>query len=281
MNFSSCQSYVTNKYTSLLYRLEQNKCIEKILQGFNKLGLFPVIGIELEFYLTQSINVDDVVNILQVGVKKERGEMQYEALIEHSQDVFKCIYSIKTLMRNMKRSFANKVLLSAKPKKLDYGNSMQFNVSIYNSDGLNYFDKKHNIESACFHICKNMLETFWIFCKAKEELERFDHKFMAPVNVSFSQNNRTSAIRIPTSPPKRIEHRLSNPMTCPHLALFVILKCIYISIVSDKIEACSINTYKVFGNAFDKQYNLPSFPSSVSKALDMFNPRFFETCEHF
>ncbi|MFP3017458.1 MAG: palindromic element RPE1 domain-containing protein [Candidatus Tisiphia sp.] len=121
-------------------------------------------------------------------------------------------------------------------------------------------------------ICHYMLDTFLIFMPNEDDYLRLDKNFMAPTNVSFGNNNRTVALRIPDLSPKRLEHRIANPLTDPYLAIFTILNSIFLGLkFPDKIN----NINKIYGNAFDQQYNLVSFPKSITEALKLFNLEFF------
>ncbi|WP_341758625.1 palindromic element RPE1 domain-containing protein [Candidatus Tisiphia endosymbiont of Ditula angustiorana] len=121
-------------------------------------------------------------------------------------------------------------------------------------------------------ICHYMLDTFLIFMPNEDDYLRLDKNFMAPTNVSFGNNNRTVALRTPDLSPKRLEHRIANPLTDPYLAIFTILNSIFLGLkFPDKIN----NINKIYGNAFDQQYNLVSFPKSLTEALELFNLEFF------
>ena len=76
---------------------------------------------------------------------------------------------------------------------------------------------------------------------------------MAPTHVCYGGNNRTVAIRIPDSIPKRLEHRVSAASADPAIIIYTILASI------EKGLSRQINTdgyKKIFGNAFDNQYDL-------------------------
>ncbi|WP_425364155.1 hypothetical protein [Candidatus Tisiphia endosymbiont of Hybos culiciformis] len=123
-------------------------------------------------------------------------------------------------------------------------------------------------------ICHYMLDSFLIFMPNEDDYLRLDKNFMAPTNVSFGNNNRTVAVRIPDSSPRRVEHRIASPLTDPYLAIFTILNSILLGLeFPDKIN----NINKIYGNAFDQQYNLVPLPKSLAEALELFNLQFFLT----
>ncbi|OZG31428.1 type I glutamate--ammonia ligase [Rickettsia endosymbiont of Culicoides newsteadi] len=121
-------------------------------------------------------------------------------------------------------------------------------------------------------ICHYMLDSFLVFMPNEDDYLRLDKNFMAPTNVSFGNNNRTVAVRIPDSFPRRLEHRIASPLTDPYLAIFTILNSILLGLeFPDKIN----NISKIYGNAFDQQYNLVPLPKSLAEALELFNLQFF------
>ncbi len=126
-------------------------------------------------------------------------------------------------------------------------------------------------------ICHYMLDSFLIFMPNEDDYLRLDKNFMAPTNVSFGNNNRTVAVRIPDSSPRRVEHRIANPLTDPYLAIFTILNSILLGLeFPDKIN----NINKIYGNAFDQQYHLVPLPKSLAEALALFDLQFFLS-KHF
>ena len=76
---------------------------------------------------------------------------------------------------------------------------------------------------------------------------------MAPTHISYGNNNRTVMIRMPDSYPKRLEHRLAAADADPYLVIYAILNSIFQGIPNyAKINRLE----KIYGNAFDTQYNL-------------------------
>jgi glutamine synthetase len=102
---------------------------------------------------------------------------------------------------------------------------------------------------------------------------RYDHRFMAPSHVTYGSNNRSAAIRVPDASPRRLEHRIASPMTDPYLALFVIIKSIYLGIK----DPAQIKQYlKIHGNTFDEQYGAEALPCNIELAMSIFDKTFFE-----
>ena len=96
--------------------------------------------------------------------------------------------------------------------------------------------------------------------------------FEAPVNIAYSQANRTASVRIPTnytSSPKakRVEFRCPDPTANPYLAFTAILMA-GLDGVKNKIdpgEPTDINIYDAPPEILAK---IPSTPGSLAEALN-------------
>ena len=95
--------------------------------------------------------------------------------------------------------------------------------------------------------------------------------FEAPVNIAYSQRNRTASVRIPTysSSPKskRMEFRCPDPTANPYLAFAAMLMA-GLDGVKNKInpgEPTDINIYEAPADVLAK---IPSTPGSLAEALD-------------
>ena len=47
----------------------------------------PCIGVEIEFYLSPNINISDLESILEIQIKKEKGNYQFEIDLAPSIDL--------------------------------------------------------------------------------------------------------------------------------------------------------------------------------------------------
>lgn len=85
--------------------------------------------------------------------------------------------------------------------------------------------------------------------------------FFTPTTISWGNNNRTTALRIPGSQPinRRIEHRAPSN----HADLAKILCAILLAAGYGLKNKFFPNSPQIFGNAFDSQYNLPKIPNSL------------------
>lgn len=255
----------------------QNKLLQKAIKKVEELGFKIIFGSEIEFYLFD-FDYKNLQDFLKLEIKKEKAALQYEVDFGPFSDADFLIKKMKHFMEKSKKYTKNKINFSPKPVANDYGNGMHFHINLIDKNGKNYFDDKEKIDISCFYLCETMLENLLIFCHNEEKISRFNHKFMTPINVSFSLNNRTVPVRIPGVYPKRIEHRIATPTDNIESVLFIIVKSIWLSLKNGNIyDKKQIDKYKVFGNAFDEQYcHLISFPKDINEIKKLFNPDFFK-----
>ncbi len=248
---------------------------KKLAQNFN----YKIrVGVEIEFYLEPNDVKQKLYSYLKTyNLKKERGYCQYEIEISPTEDLTylaQLINNTITKIQLMARSYNGVSKFDAKPYLSDYGNALHFHIELLDCNNLNIFEQDSNILTLTINsICHYMKETFLVFVHREEDFLRLNKNFMAPTHIAYGGNNRTVAIRIPNSLPLRIEHRLASPLICQYLALYTILKSIYLGIKApDKINSYT----KIYGNAYDSQYNLELLPNNIITATNCFNIKFFE-----
>jgi glutamine synthetase len=251
---------------SLTSKLKQEKSLETLLKSHYEDGLTPIFGYELEFYLPKN-NPKDFENEFGLSLVPEKGLAQYEINSTPFDNIFDLLNSVDFVKRKLTEMQAE---LRPKPFKDDYGSSLHLHFNILNPDGSNLFEDKNVLTFAANGICYFMNETIFAILPDEEDYLRFDAKFMAPTHVSYGNNNRTVALRIPDQKPTRLEHRLCSPLCDVYMAIFIILKSSFLGIKNKYGDY-----QKIFGNAFDTQYNLEPLPRSLQKARLLFNPDFF------
>lgn len=276
------------------------KLAEKIK---SELGLTPNISTETEFYLTggDAKHDTDVLALVLTGalqkditphsMDKENGERQYELVTDVTTDIPALLKQTKTLRELLQQSSKNFKMnpkLGAKPFDDQPGNGMHIHLSLKDSDGNNVFvkaDAKKNKESdpmrfAIGGLLASMAEATLIFAPEAEDYARYDsptnenddddNPFRrvnhAPTHICWGGNNRTAAIRIPSSTlhkdQRHLEHRVASPSADTEQVLCAILAGVHFGL-KNRVEPLSD---KLYGNAFDDQYNLPRLPQSLEEA---------------
>ncbi len=242
--------------------MQKNNELERVIDRFiDDYGIAPCIGVEIEFYLTPNVNINHLESILGMRVKQEKGKNQFEVDLPPSINLVSYAKEINMLKHNIAKgagSLGGNANFHPKPFLNDYGSSIHFHIS---------FNKPVDLIHQAQSLCHYMLDSFLIFMPNEEDYLRIDKNFMTPTHVSFGGNNRTVAVRIPDSWPKRLEHRLASPSVEPYIAIYAILKSILMGLDNPGI----INKIpKIFGNAFDEQYKLIPLPKSYQEALALF-----------
>ncbi|WP_323737755.1 type I glutamate--ammonia ligase [Candidatus Trichorickettsia mobilis] len=271
-----------NSIAKLSDHLQKHKLLEYIATQFiREYKLIPCIGVEIEFYLSDQINIVEFENRLGISVKKEKGKNQFEIDLAPTTELINYIQQINSIrvnISNIASQLNGHADFRSKPFINDYGNAMHFHISFINT--LNYHPHAGMIlklddsffTHAARSLCHFMLDSLLIFLPEEEDYLRLNKRFMAPTHVSFGGNNRTVAIRIPDLLPRRLEHRLASSLVDPYIAIFTILKSIYRGLQDPQIIR---NIPKIYGNAFDAQYNLTPLPISRKHAQEIFDPSFF------
>lgn len=236
--------------------------------------MVPRLGVEIEFYLSNDIKIPDYENILGIKLKAEKGHGQFEIDLPPSTNLIEYINLIKNLKKNIIEvalRLGGKADLRSKPFINDYGNSVHYHIDFIQKESLINHDQI--LDKAARSLCNYMLDTFLVFMPLAEDYLRINRLFMAPTHVSYGGNNRTTAIRFPDTLPKRLEHRIACPTSDPYLIIFTILKSILLGL---KFPSIIPNFPKIYGNAYESQYNLIPFPKSIHEAKKLFRLSFFD-----
>jgi gamma-glutamylputrescine synthase len=301
---------IGSKIISNFYAQKENLLRSSLEIFLESVKLIPRFGVELEFYLRRggfqtSPNVNYAVkeqaglkpaptevyeyianlkNLLpQIIVEKERGEAQIEIKTHPTSDLSSLaqdIENIKSVAKNLAQQKNLIADFSSQPFIDDCGSALQFNFSLHDNDK-NLFAKKNELFFSSIAGMLDIIDEMTIFCAPQEEdYLRFDleinrnlhkkGKFTAPVNISFGNDNRSAAIRIPPCEnlqQNRIEFRVAGADADPYLVMTSLLVAVERAILL-KLELQ--DSQKVFGNAFDEQYNLKSLAKNLSEAQEKF-----------
>ena len=213
----------------------------------NELRLTACVGVEIEFYLKDIDDIQELEEKIGHKIKEEKGKNQYEIDLEPSEDLVLCAkYAAATRQKiiDSAKELGGMADFASKPFAGDYGNSMHVHLN---------FLEDEDIEKYAKILCHFLPETIDAFLPKEEDYLRLNSSFMAPTHISYGGNNRSVLIRIPDSLPKRLEHRLAAADADLASILCAILSSIERGLKTPElIEDLS----KTFGNASDLQYNL-------------------------
>lgn len=225
----------------------------------NTLKLTPVMGVELEFYLSDNIDVERLGHEIGFSLEKERGNGQYEIQFLPHTNLVLLAQLIENVRNNIVKYCASGqgwANFNSKPYIDDFGSSMHVHINFLEDD---------NIEKYANILCHSIQDYIDYCLPLKQDYERLDHKFMAPTHVCWGGNNRSVMIRIPDTIPKRMEHRLPSSSADPALLFYSFLHAIKQALSTDKKGVISYP--KIYGNAFDEQYNLQKIINTSSNSF--------------
>jgi len=238
-----------NQYNDKLSEVSERYNRLASLQNYFKSNhnLTPIIGAEIEFYLSDNIYVKDLESKIGHDIKLEKGKNQYELDLPPSSNLVTMARDIESVRKDIcffAKQLGGNADFCSRPFADDYGNSMHIHLN---------FLEDSNIEKYAQILCHYLPQYINYFLPKPQDYKRLDSKFMAPTHIAWGGNNRSLLIRIPDSLPRRLEHRLAAASADPAEVIFAILDSIRQGILSyDNISHIA----KTHGNAFDKQYSL-------------------------
>jgi glutamine synthetase len=237
-----------------------------------KQGYFPVPPADQFQDLRSAI----VLTLDGVGVKVEvhhhevatggqaEVDMRFETLLKMADSVMWYKYCTK----NVAKKFGKTVTFMPKPIFQDNGSGMHTHQSLW-KDGKNVFYKAGgyaDLSQAAFWYIGGILKHAPALCAliapTTNSYRRLVPGYEAPINLAFSQRNRSAAVRIPmyskSEKAKRIEFRTPDPTCNPYLAFAACLMA-GIDGVQNKIDP---------GKPMDKDlYDLPPEEAKAIKQL--------------
>ncbi len=215
----------------------------------------------------QSIHCDTLVKEVAAG--------QYEINLKHGDALARADEAMrfKRTVRSVAKKHGMQACFMAKIKEKIPGNSMHIHQSLQDESGKNLFSDADGKNTELFRyfiggLKRYLPEATAILMPYVNSYRRIEPYLCAPLNVQWSQDNRTVGLRIPEPDSKgfdrsrRIENRIPGADCNPYLAFAVTLAA-----GLQGIEECIDPGAPYAGNA----YELPlEFPSNLSSALEKF-----------
>jgi len=244
-----------------------------------KQGYFPVPPLDS----MQDIRTEMLLTMQKLGVPIEKhhhevatggqAELGYRfAPLVQAAD-FMMIY--KYVIRNVARKYGKTVTFMPKPLFNDNGTGMHTHQSLWNGgQPLFYGDGYANLsETALYYIgglLKHAPALLAFTNPTTNSYKRLVPGFEAPVNLAYSQGNRSASIRIPitgTNPKaKRLEFRCPDATSNPYLA-FAAMLCAGIDGIKNKIDPGSPLDKDIYDLSPEELALVPSTPGSLAEAL--------------
>lgn len=204
----------------------------------------------------------------------EAGPGQFEINLMHQADPMKAAddtWLFKMMVKGVARSYGFAASFMAKPYDAWPGSGMHMHFSILTEDGRNIFDDggdagTETMRHAVAGCLRAMPGSTLLFAPHENSYDRLVPNAHAPTGIGWAYENRTAAIRIPSSSPRarRIEHRVAGGDVNPYLTVAAILGAA-LNGIEDRQEPPK--PFK--GNAYDK--NLDQLPTDWGAAIEAFD----------
>ncbi|MDM9384175.1 type I glutamate--ammonia ligase [Chlorogloeopsis sp. ULAP01] len=186
------------------------------------------------------------------------------------------LMTYKYVIKNVASKYGRTVTFMPKPVFQDNGSGMHTHQSIW-KDGQPLFagDKYAGLsETALYYIggiLKHAPALLAITNPTTNSYKRLVPGYEAPVNLAYSQGNRSASIRIPlsgTNPKaKRLEFRCPDATSNPYLA-FAAMLCAGLDGIKNKIEPGEPLDKNIYELSPEELAKVPSTPGSLELALE-------------
>jgi glutamine synthetase len=185
-----------------------------------------------------------------------------------------CLY--KYIIKNVARRHNKTVTFMPKPLFSDNGSGMHTHISFWKDGrplfaGNGYAGLSDEALYAIGGILAHAPAILAFACPTTNSYKRLVPGFEAPVNLAYSQRNRSAACRIPMYSPspkaKRIEFRCPDPSSNPYLT-FSALMMAALDGVQNKIHPGDPLDKDIYDLEPEELAKVPTTPGSLAEALD-------------
>ncbi|MEC4813386.1 MAG: type I glutamate--ammonia ligase [Scytonema sp. PMC 1069.18] len=186
------------------------------------------------------------------------------------------LMTYKYVIKNVAYKYGKTVTFMPKPVFQDNGSGMHTHQSIW-KDGQPLFagDKYAGLSEMALHyiggILKHAPALLALTNPTTNSYKRLVPGYEAPVNLAYSQGNRSASIRIPlsgTNPKaKRLEFRCPDATSNPYLA-FAAMLCAGIDGIKNKIDPGEPLDKNIYELSPEELAKVPSTPGSLELALE-------------
>jgi glutamine synthetase len=200
-------------------------------------------------------------------------DMRFTNLLRMADNLMVYKYCVK----NVARKHGKTATFMPKPLFGDNGSGMHCHQSIWKGGKPLFADPKGyaGVSKMCLHYIGGLLKhapaLLGILAPTTNSYRRLTPGFEAPVNLVYSQRNRSAAARIPvysTSPAsKRVEFRCPDPATNPYLAFAAMLMA-GLDGIKNKIDPGEPHDEDLYELSAEEAAKIPSVPGSLTEALD-------------
>ncbi len=244
-----------------------------------KEGYFPVppadqmmnIRNEMMNYLIES-GIDIEAQHHEVGTA---GQSEIDMKFDNLVDMADKMMMYKYIIKNVARKHNKLVTFMPKPIYGDNGSGMHTHISIWKGDqplfaGNGYAGMSDMALYAIGGLLKHAAAICAFSNPTTNSYKRLVPGFEAPVNLAYSQQNRSAAVRIPMYSPspkaKRVEFRCPDPSCNPYLAFAAILMAA-LDGIQNKIDPGEPLDKDIYDLTPEELQDVPTTPGTLEDAL--------------
>ena len=244
-----------------------------------KQGYFPVAPTDT----LQDIRTEMLLTMAKCGVPIEKhhhevatgGQCELGFRFAELISAADYLMTYKYCIKNVGRKYGKTVTFMPKPLFNDNGSGMHTHQSIW-SNGQPLFagDQYAGLSQMALHyiggILKHAPALLAFTNPSTNSYKRLVPGFEAPVNLAYSQGNRSASVRIPLSgdspKAKRLEFRCPDATANPYLA-FAAMLCAGIDGIKNQIDPGPSLDKDIYDLSPEELANIPSTPGSLEDAL--------------
>ena len=198
-------------------------------------------------------------------------DMKFDKLVAMADKVM----MYKYVCKNVAKKYGKTVTFMPKPLFGDNGSGMHTHASIWKGGeplfaGNGYAGLSQTALYAAGGLIKHAAAILAFSCPTTNSYKRLVPGFEAPVNLAYSQRNRSAAIRIPMysqSPKaKRLEFRCPDPSCNPYLSFSAILMAM-IDGIQNKIDPGEPLDKDIYDLEPEELAKVPKAPGSLEESL--------------
>ena len=232
---------------------------------------------------TNDIRNDMLMTMLDCGLEVETqhhetgccGQAEIDLKFNELVTMADQIMMFKYIVKNVARRHEKLVTFMPKPLFDDAGSGMHTHMSLWkNGEPLFAGNSYAGLSDAAMYALGGILKHAPALCAftnpTTNSYKRLVPGFEAPMNLAYSQQNRSAAVRIPmysqSAKAKRLEFRCPDPSSNPYLAFSAILMAM-IDGIQNKIDPGEPLDKDIYDLQPEELKNVPQAPVSLEAAL--------------
>ncbi len=244
-----------------------------------KEGYFPVPPVDS----LQDLRSEMFLTMKQVGINVEvhhhevatAGQTEIDMRFAPLMNMADNMLTFKYIAKNVAKKHNKTVTFMPKPLFGDNGTGMHVHQSLWkNGKPLFYGNGYANLSEMALYYIGGLLKHAAALCAitnpTTNSYRRLVPGFEAPVNLAYSQRNRSASVRIPmyskNPKAKRLEFRVPDPSANPYLALPALLLAGLDGIIN-KIDPGEPLDKDIYDLSPEELRNVPSTPGSLEESL--------------